>query len=179
MRIFLSIAFLFGGLAGVSCAQPGSGPAWEARAESRIEVHGYGLSFRVPANWRELPMEHGKSYAGPGRSAYTPIIVQPRATRAPLDLALDELTAPLVNSPSFVAHRRFVVAVGGVLALGYEVSFEHHETPRRRLGVIVPTSRGLVDIALAANEDLFHEGLAVYDRVLDSLMVTDPVVRDL
>lgn len=175
MRYLLGI----GMLVLVGCEPPERGPPWSAPPESRIEIEGFSLSFRLPEAWRSHALEHGTSYAGPGRAAYTPIIVQPRATRATLDRAFDELSAPLLSAPNFTVHRRFVVAVGGVLALGYEITFEHHEAPRRRLGVIVPTADGLVDIALAANEDLFSEGLAVFDRVLDSLMVTHRVVRGL
>lgn len=161
----------------VLCACPSAerGRAFQPRPVQRVEITGFSLSFEVPAAFSTTAIDGGVVYAGPAESAeyYTPLIVQPRATQAPLGEVLDGLMAPLMANPTFVMHRQAPIAVGGVLALLYELSFELHDAERRRLGVLVPTPGGVVDVALAANTDRFVDGVPIFDRMLDSLVVTE------
>ncbi len=164
----------------VSCSLPTGGAEFRPEETKRAEIVGFSVSFDVPGTFIRTEMEGGVLFAGPkGRPEYfTPLIVQPRATQANLGEVLEGLLAPLMNNPSFVMHRQEPIAVGGVLALLYELSFELHDADRRRLGVLVPTPGGVVDIALAANENLIRDAFPIFDRVLDSLVVTEREPRD-
>ena len=59
----------------------------------------------------------------------------------------------------------------GHRAVRYAVRFDLHEQPRRKEGVFVETTRGVVDVSYAAPTEMFHQGLHVFHEVLESLWV--------
>ncbi|MEO0812932.1 MAG: hypothetical protein AAFY60_08715 [Myxococcota bacterium] len=164
----------------VACAPAPVGEPFVPAQTQRVTVSGFSLSFEVPAEFVPTDVAGGVAHGGPKGSPtfFTPIVVQPRSTQAPLSEVLDGLIQPWAEHPSFELHRRTPIATGGVIALLYELSFELHDAPRRRLAVLVPTPGGVVDIALAANSELLAQALPIFDHVLDSLIVTEREPRD-
>ena len=112
---------------------------------------------------------------------YTTVTVQRAAGPAAagglsLDETLKAAYASVTDAPGFAWDWIEPTSVGGVAAVRYAVTFELHEAKRRKLGVMLATSAGAVDVAYGASDERFAAGLPVFEGVVASIWI-DPTRR--
>lgn len=164
-------------LAATSCSRPILDP-WPP-AENALIRRTDGLEFELPARWIHSAESSGTVFSGPLGDAdyYTTITVQ-RAPAMALDEAFQELFAKLEGMDSAAIFYVSPVVVGDAPGLLYNLSFGWHDTPRRKIGVLVAARDATIDFAFGSNAELFGGGVPVFDAAFASLRVTGEVLRD-
>lgn len=156
-------------LASLGCSELETHQTPTSAPSTFFEIDGFSLGFEVPANWKRARLARGYAFTGPGDLAFTPLVVQARRSGAPVEAALEQLAQPVEDFPNFAWVEKSPVAVGGVLAVRYEMTFDLHETTRRRHGVVLPIKEGLVDLAVTGNQPLMVSALPFFDRAINTL----------
>lgn len=131
-----------------------------------------GVLFELPTGWIETHEGAARVFSGPmGHDTYYTTIALQAVAGAPLklDLALEQAFEPLATLPQFGWDARDVTVADGYPSLRYTVQFELHETLRRKTGLLLVKPPYVIDLSYAATDDLFAQGIPVFENLLDSL----------
>ena len=131
-----------------------------------------GVSLELPPLWLTSYEGTALVISGPADSSayYTTISVQRAPSSANgLGEQLMEAYSPAAELSGFQWTHREPRVVGAFAAIGYSLRFDLHETPRRKMGVLVAGPRGPLDISCGAPDDLFIESIPVFEHALGSV----------
>lgn len=153
-------------LAGCRQTPPPARPATEIFSDDLL-----GLSFELPADWRHDRDGRRHIFSGPEGTPlfFTTVTLQPLDERGKLDDALSRAYEPVLGFPAFAWENREPVTVSGRPGLRYGVTFELHEKQRRKSGLVIDTSRQLLDLSYGATTELFPLGIPAFETIVGTL----------